>query len=182
MPPPQQPAGNSNQTLLELIFALKGLAQTVEFYHQDLSRKIEEESKARVREIESFRSLVAKNSQNIAVLPITMSDRVETLLKRLSTELEHDSDEVKQAIQAVNTKLSVHLGIAERAISQNESAIVEAAKAEADITGRVEVNDKGDVKVQLNSKVLRKIWYGVVVIATGGGAYGFIEFLKKVFG
>lgn len=188
--PSAQQSGSQNQTLLELIYAMKSLAQQVEFYHQDLSRRLDEEIRARRTDLTRILDLSGKNLQSVSVLPITLSDRVEKLLSRVETEMEHQIAEVKSAIDEVRRVLQEYTRTADRAISQNEmTAAVEAATAKAeakddkdDITGRIELTEKGEVKVLLNPHVLKKIWYGVIVLATGGGAYGFVELVKHLFG
>lgn len=181
MPPATQNV-NQNQTLLELIYAMKSLAQQVEFYHQDLSRRLDEEIRSRQRDLARVLEMSGKNAQSLTVLPITLSDRVEKLLGRLEEEVEGKLDEVTKAIEDVRRSLFEYTRTTDRAISQNEmTAAVEKAREEKeDITGRIELTDKGEVRVRLNSALLKKIWYGVIVIATGGGAYGFVELIKKI--
>jgi hypothetical protein len=48
--------------------------------------------------------------------------------------------------------------------------------------GRIEVNDKGDIKVQVNSATLKKLWYALLVIAAGGGVYGIKQLVSAIFG
>jgi glyceraldehyde-3-phosphate dehydrogenase/erythrose-4-phosphate dehydrogenase len=180
--PPANQSGNQNQTLLELIYAMKSLAQQVEFYHQDLSRRLDEEVRARQRDLSRVLEMSGKNAQTLTVLPITLSDRVEKLLERLEQEMEGKLEGVTRAIDDVRRTLHEYTRTTDRAISQNEmTAAVEKAREDGqDITGRIELTDKGDIRVRLNSAILKKIWYGVVVIATGGGAYGFVELVKKL--
>lgn len=177
-------SGNQNQTLLDLIYALKSLAQQVEFYHQDLSRRLEEEARSRRNDMTRVLELSGKTQQSVSVLPITLSDRVEKLLERQEDKLEDNFERVQTVITETRQALQEYTRTADRAISQNEmTAAVEAAKEHReDITGRIELTDKGEVRVSLNSRVLKKIWYGVLVIATGGGAYGFVELIKRIFG
>lgn len=180
--PPANQSGNQNQTLLELIYAMKSLAQQVEFYHQDLSRRLDEEIRARQRDLARVLELSGKNTQTLTVLPITLSDRVERLLGRLEEEIEGKIDDVTKAIVEVQRALNEYTRTHDRAISQNEmTAAVEKARDEReDITGRIELTDKGEVRVRLNSAILKKLWYCVVIVATGGGAYGFVELVKKL--
>lgn len=182
--PSAQQSGSQNQTLLELIYAMKSLAQQVELYHQDLSRRLDEEIRARRSDLARIIDLSGKNLQSVSVLPITLSDRVEKLLSRVESEMESQIGDVKSAIDEVRRALQEYTRTTDRAISHNEmNAAVEAVKEEReDITGRIELTEKGEVRVLLNSRVLKKIWYGIVVIATGGGAYGFVELVKRLFG
>jgi hypothetical protein len=176
-------SGSQNQTLLDLIYALKSLAQQVEFYHQDLSRRLEEESRSRRSDISRVVEIGSKTQQMVSVLPITLSDRVEKLLERLEHAIDGNFNVIQSAIVETRQALQEYTRATDRALSHNEAT--EAAKPTGDrqdITGRIEVTDKGEVRVLLNSRVLKKIWYVVVVIATGGGAYGFVELVKNVFG
>lgn len=183
MPSNPTASGGQNQTLLELIFALKGLAQTVEFYHKDLSQRLEEEAKARTREMEQLRSIIGKNAQALHVLPITISDRVEKLLDSLETEIDHKLEDVSGAVSEVRQKLWQYMKVTERAISQTDSGQVEMpADEKADITGKIEVTKGGEVKVQINSSLLKKLWLAIVVMAAGGGVYGLKEVLTALLG
>ncbi len=189
---PQQPTqgGGQNQTLLELILALKGLAQTIEFYHQNLSRKLDEEAKARLREIDKLRELIQKNTQAINVAPITFSDRAEKLMNNLRNDINEKLRDVDDAVTEVRNKLEGYSRTAERAISQNEStheaeekaALVQKTDEKADITGRIEVTEGGEVKVQFNSKMLRRIWHAVLIAAAGGGLFGLKEAIQYLLG
>lgn len=189
--PMQTPGGGSNQTLLELILSLKGLAQTVEFFHQDLSRKLDEESKARSREIDRLRDLITKTNQAINVLPITFSDRAEKIINKVGLDIGEKLRDVEDAITEVRRSLEGYSRTAERAISQNEmteelenkleQAAAHKTDEKADITGRIEVNEAGDVKVQINSKILKKLLYVLYVLAAGGGVYGLKEALTAIF-
>lgn len=184
MPPHPTASAGQNQTLLELIFALKGLAQTVEFYHKDLSQRLDEEAKARTRELEQLRVILGKNNQVLNVLPITISDRVEKLLDTLETEIDHKLEDVSGAVSEVRQKLWQYMKVTERAISQTESSgeVEPVVDEKADITGKIEVTKAGDVKMQFNSKLLKKMWYAMIVLAAGGGVYGIKEALSSLFG
>jgi hypothetical protein len=179
-------SGNQNQTLLDLIYALKSLAQQVEFYHQDLSRRLDEEVRVRRSDFARVLDLSGKNLQSVSVLPITVSDRVERLISRLEDALNGKFEDVKSAIDETRHTLQDYTRTTDRAISHNEmTSAVEAAKSHKDhedITGRVELTEKGEIRVLLNSALLKRIWVVVVVIATGGGAYGFVELIKKLIG
>lgn len=180
--PSAQQSGSQNQTLLELIYAMKSLAQQVEFYHQDLSRRLDEEVRSRRTDLARILDLSGKNLQSVSVLPITLSDRVEKLLSRVEAEMENKIGDVRSAIDEVRRALQEYARTTDRAISHNEATVNVAREEKEDITGRIELTEKGEVRVLLNSRVLKKIWYGVVIIATGGGAYGFVELVKRIFG
>lgn len=182
--PPAQQSGNQNQTLLELIYAMKSLAQQVEFYHQDISRRLDEEVRARRSDLVRMLDLSSTNLQALSTLPVTMSDRVEKLLSRVETEMESKIGDVKAAIEEVRRALQEYTRTVDRATSHNEITPVPVAEStkndRGDITGKIEVTESGDVRVSLNSRVLRKLWYVVVVVATGGGTYWFVELIRRI--
>ena len=176
---PQTPNGSSQQTLLELIYALKGLAQTVELYHESISHKLDEHSQDRHVEIERLRDLISKNNQATTVLPITVSDRVEKLVAKLEVNLDKRFDgifeETLEVLGEVRTKLAVYeksVDRVERAITDNEETAVRHVDEEREVTGRIEVTDDGDVTVTLNTELLSKIWkyakYGIALLGAGG--------------
>lgn len=177
------PGGGQNQTLLELIFALKGLAQTVEYYHKDLSQRLEEEGKSRIRELAQIQKIIDKNNQALSVLPITISDRVEKLLGNVDQKIAAEFEDINKAVSEVRQKLWKYMKVTERAISQTgEENSPEPIDEKAEITGKMEMTKDGNVRVELHSKVIKKIWYGIIVLAAGGGAYGLKETLMSVFG
>jgi hypothetical protein len=185
MPQTPTPGGGQNQTLLELIYSLKGLAQTVEFLHQDLSRKLDDESKARARELDRFRELIGKNTQALAVLPITFSDRVEKFVGKVEEDVSQELENVRKAIERVTDKLEGYSRTAERAISQNEATAaveaIEQAHEHGDVTGRLEVTKEGGLRMEINSTWLKKFWYVLLVLAAGGGVFGIKEVIKALF-
>lgn len=179
MPTTPTPGGGPNQTLLELIFALRGLAETVEFYHKDLSQRLDEEAKNRSRELDQLRAIVAKNGQSMHVLPITMSNRVEKLLGELTTDLDHRFEDLSGAVSEVRQKLWQYMKVTERAISQADGSVEEVRDDKSDITGKVELMENGHIKVLLHSKLVKRIGQGILLLATAGGAYGLGDLLKN---
>lgn len=177
-------SGSQNQTLLELIYAMKSLAQQVEFYHQDLSRRIDEEVRSHRNDIARIIDLNNNNFQTLSVLPVTLSDRVEKLLSRVESEMESQIKEVRTAVEEVQRALQEHARSTNLPTTHNSGTVPTPTLQDnkRDVTGRFEVTDAGDVRVSLNNKALKKIWYGVVVVAGGGGAYGFVELIKRWIG
>ncbi len=176
-------SGGQSQTLLELIFALKGLAQTVEFYHKDLSQRLEEEGRARTRELGQLQKVIEKNQQALSVLPITISDRVEKLFEGVDERLTIELKEVQEAVMEVRQRLWKYMKVTERAISQTgEEGAPDPVDEKAEITGKMEVTEDGSVRVLLNSKLLKNIWRGILVLAAGGGAFGLKELIQSMIG
>lgn len=177
-----------NQTLLELIYALKGLAQTVEFYHQDLARQLEEASKDRQRELDRIRDIVAKNAQAMAVLPITLSDRVEKLVGRLENDVDEKLDNVfrdlKTSVNEVRAKLDEFIKDKDYPHAPQNVDIIASGPVQAasdDVTGKFELTKSGQIKVALHSSTLKKIWYVLLAAAGGGGLYGVWQAIQSMF-
>ena len=182
--PPTSPG--QNQTLLELIYALRGLAQTVELYHNDLAEKIEEEANQRARELERLRDIIGRNGQSLSVLPITLSDRVEKLITRVEDTLDKKFDDVQEVISDVKTKLALFEKSSERverAITNNDGTVEEEM---GEVTGRIEIMDGGEVKVTVSSAMFGKLWgwgkWAVMALAAGGGIHGLIQLIKGLSG
>lgn len=180
---PQSPPSGQNQTLLELIYAIKGLAQTVEFYHQDLLRQLEEAAKDRQKELDRIRDAVAKNGQSLAVLPITLSDRVEKLIDRLEDSVDDKLDdgwaEIKSGLVEVRNRL-LEYG---KAISSDSNGIVVESESpeREDVTGKIEVTEAGELRMAFSSGALKKIKYIIISLSTIGGGYGLWEVIKALF-
>jgi hypothetical protein len=181
MPNPSTSPGQ-NQTLLELIYALRGLAQTVELYHSDLAKKIEEEAEQRARELERLKDLMGRNGQAVSVLPITISDRVEKLITRVEDSIDKKFDGVQEVISDVKTKLALFEKSSERverAITDNEGTVEERHHEE--FTGRIELSGD-EVKVTISSEMFARIWawgkWALLALAAGGGVHGLLELIK----
>jgi len=172
--------GGPNQTLLELILALKGLAQTFDIAHANLRSFLEAESKANSKEIDRLQNLVAKNNQSMSVLPITISDRVEKLIDRLEGDIDDKVEamlrEILIAITQVQDKFVNYIQ------SKGEAVPEELLEGPKSITGRVEVHRDGTVGIEFRAEWAKKMiqglkWASVGAALTGGG-YGFLEFLR----
>jgi hypothetical protein len=159
MPQVHQSQSSPNQTLIELIYALKSLAQQVELYHDDLLRRLDDEVNSRRHDSATF------------------AGRSERMLERLEAVLDSRIGGVTKVIDEVRRVLDGHVRASEVAMNK-----VEAIDDRGDVTGRIEVTDKGDIRVLMNSTVLRKIWYGLIAIATSGGVYGAVKAVQSIFG
>lgn len=180
---PPTPGGGQNQTLLELIYSLKGLAQTVEFLHADLSRKLDEESAARKAEVTRLVDGLDKQNQALTTLPIIFSDRVERLISGIRQDINEKLRDVDDAVTQVRNRLEDYSRTTERAISQHDDGVVqEEIREKAEVTGRIELTESGEVRVSLNSKLMRKMWYVLLFLAAGGGIYGLKQLLHVIFG
>lgn len=155
MPQSQVPNGGNNQTLLELIYSLKGLAQTVELFHQDLLRRLDDESRNRVRDLE----------------PIERSlDKLEVDINNIRDTLRDHSIAINRAITQIETTAD----IVEDSISVTSTTTTESVK------GRVEVTKDGRVKFEVNKDWARKLVYILIAVGTGGGIYGIKELIQNL--
>lgn len=151
-----QPAnGGHSQTLLELIYSLKGLAQTVEIFHQDLLRRLEDESRNRSRDLE----------------PVERSlDKLETAINNIRDTLRDHSITINRAL----TKIENTADIVEDSISVTSTTTTESVK------GRVEVTKDGRVKLEVNKDWARRLLYILVAVGTGGSIYGIKELIQSL--
>lgn len=179
------PSGQ-NQTLLELIYALKGLAQALEYMHSDVRRMIEDENRDRTKDLEKLSELCQRNAQALAVLPITISDRVEKLVDKMQGGVDRKFDGVlegvKMTVGAVQDRL---IRYAEQVGDKGAKEAVPLLRpAEDDYTGKIEISKTGELK--LAGKVpIRKIigiakWAGIA-LASVGGVTGLVKLFVDYF-
>lgn len=181
---PQAPGGPpQNQSLLELIYAIKGLAQTIDFMHTDLRHRIEAEARDNNKELDKIADLVGRNGQGLSVLPITVSDRIEKMLNALREANEKKIDglieEVRSIVDDLHIRLNRQVQIRRASsLSDVSDGVVEASAQEEisvrrEITGRIEVHQDGSVNVTLSGKAFA--WFSkwgkriAIALATGGG-------------
>ncbi len=183
---PTPSTGGQNQTLLELIFALKGLAQALEYMHSDVRRLLQDEGRDRSQDMEKLAEICNKNAQALAVLPITISDRVEKLLDKQSAgvdkKIDGVLDGVKVGLGAVQDRL---IRYAEQVGDKdNKQAIPLLRPPEDDRTGSFEILKDGDVKIGARLP-MKKIWmvlkWGGLALASVGGVTGLIKLFVDYF-
>lgn len=172
--------GGQSQTLIELILALKGLAQTFDLAHGNLKTLIENEAKANARELDRIRDMLGKNSQSLSILPITISDRVEKLLGNLEKDIDEKVEsmirEVTVSVTQVQEKLVQYIQAKGEPVPES---LLEGPK---EITGRIEVRRDGTVNVHLKTEWAKKVVMGLKWGAVGSAAYGAIELIRNFVG
>jgi hypothetical protein len=174
------PGGGPNQTLIELILAIKGLAQTFELAHASLKNIIESDTKTTARELDRIRDMLSKNNQALSVLPITVSDRVEKLVNNLEKDLD---EKIEAAIREITISVNqVHTTFVQYIKAKGESVPEELLEGPRQITGRVEVRRDGTVDVRLQTVWVQRLVMGLKISAVGAGGYGVIEILRQAFG
>lgn len=173
------PGGGPNQTLIELILALKGLAQTFDIAHGSLRSLIETEHKANAREFDRIRDLIAKNNQSLSVLPITISDRVERLVDNLEKDID---DKVAVLLREINVSVSqVQEKFVHYIQAKGEAVPQELLEGPKEVTGRVELRRDGTMDVRLQTAWIGR---GITVLkwgTVGSATYGFWELLRNFF-
>jgi len=173
------PGGGPNQTLIELILALKGLAQTFDIAHSSLRSLIETEHKSNAREFDRIRDLIAKNNQSLSVLPITISDRVERLVDNLEKDID---DKVAVLLREINISVSqVQEKFVHYIQAKGEAVPQELLEGPKEVTGRVELRRDGTMDVRLQTAWITR---GVTILkwgTVGSAGYGIFEILRNFF-
>ena len=174
------PGGGPNQTLIELILAIKGLAQTVDLGFGNLKTILEADARSNAREIDRIRDMIAKNNQSLSVLPITLSDRVEKLLGHLEKDLDENVRamvrEVLVSINQVQDKFVQYIQ------AKGEPVPEELLEGPKQITGRIELRRDGTMDVRIQTAWAQRLIAGAKWGTVGGAAYGFIELLRYFLG
>ena len=182
MTPPEN--GSQNQSLLELIYAIKNLASNLEHMHTDVKRSIENESRERRECLERLNTQLQTNQQAIASIPVLVADRVEAdMAKRVDSIL----DETRRALDDMRMKLWVHLG-APRSQEASGSGMTSLPpplpplppKSEH-VTGQFTLMDNGNVKLEGNAESAKKV-YRIIKIIIGAvlGGTGTVGLAKFV--
>lgn len=161
--------------MLELIYAVKGLATNVEVMHQDLRRFVEEESYARDKELDKIKEIVSKNHQILNILPISTADRLDKLIdKKVDGVLE----DVRTSLHDVRQKLLFYTRTKD-AIGAIPAAVADPMD---DITGSFQIK-KDEVHLRFKTDALAKFWsvfkWVAAALAAGGGGWAIIKNLLK---
>lgn len=194
MPQSQQFTGQ-NQSLIELIVAIKGMAQTLEYMHSDLRRMLEDDSRDRDRDIEQLKELLGKNQQTLTVMPMAISDRVEVIISKLSQRIEDTADnKVSTAIEDVRASLcdvsnKLRQYTTERQLESDMKVKIELAAQSLppDVSGKIEIKNDGQVELRgrFQGSTLAKVYRVCRVIVIGliylGSAVGFTKVIFDLF-
>ncbi len=185
-PPTRAGTQNQSQSTLELIYAIKGLAQALESMHSDLVRRLEEEGRERDRDIERLSADIEDIQRVVGSLPVTTADRIEATINR---KVDGVLDDTRRALDDVRMKLWLHLG-APRGPDASGSGmtIKEGVPVPADnVTGRLTLLDDGNMKLEgkVNAAKLAKIaviakWV-FISIAGAGGLAGIIKLIVDYY-
>lgn len=190
---PPLPPG-PNQTALELIFAIKGLAQAVEFMHSDLRRLLESEGRDRDHELERLRDLLAAHKEAVSNLPNAIVDKFEKVVDKLEEQVDERVDgvldDVRKSLNEVRQKLWYYLKDKEKQQVQEETtnAVVRAiTENERDVTGKIEISKQGELRLQakfdwksLKSLIMVGKWAGLGVAGLGGITW-LVNFIRHLF-
>jgi hypothetical protein len=174
------PGGGPNQTLIELILALKGLAQTFDLAHGNLKNLIEADAKATARELDRIRDMIAKNNQAISVLPITVSDRVERLVNNLEKDIDDKVEathrEITSSINQIHEKFVLYIK------AKGEPVPEELLEGPKQVTGRVQVTRDGTLDVRLQTAWIQRLIIAAKWGTVGSATFGLYEFAKMLLG
>lgn len=176
--------GDENSRILELIYAIRGLAQALEDMHQDIRRTLEGESKDREKAFERFQDLLQKNSQALAAIPVLTSDRLEGIIqKRVDAVL----DETRRTLDDVRMKLWMVVGAPKGPEASGSGMTVREGipvPIEERVSGRVEIHKDGEIKFSggFNAKRIATLWlvgkWILLALAAGGGIAGLTKLLQ----
>lgn len=190
-----------NQNMIELIMAIKGLAQAVEFMHSDLVHRIEEAGRDRNEETKELRELLTSNSKDIAATPVAVTDRLQVIIDRLESNIDDRVDgvldDVRVSLNGVRQKLWFYLKEKEKdkekserdeMIEDTKSAVVRAiTENEKTQTGKIELSKDGDIRLEakFNWKSLLKLvhflkWGGIGAAGLGAIKY-FVDWIRSFF-
>jgi hypothetical protein len=162
--------GTQNETL-ELIYAVKSLAQTVQSLHQDLRRLIEDEGRENFQQVERNLTATIDISRQLAILPILIGEKVEKSCRECANSgmvrIQQDLRDLRDSRRTVAP-----------------GAIPSEVQSEHEITGKIEVNKGGQVKVLFNSasatRAFTIVKWMIVTAAAGGGLTELIKWIKTL--
>jgi hypothetical protein len=183
--PPPRP-GAPNQSTLELIYAIKGLAQALEQMHSDLVHRLEAEGRDRDRDIERISADIQDIQRVIGALPVATADRIEATINR---KVDGVLDDTRRVLDDVRMKLWMHLGAPRGAdASGSGMTIKDGMPAPAEnVTGRLTLMDDGHMKVEGKVNAL-KVAKAVAIakwifisIASVGGLAGIIKIIVDYY-
>lgn len=164
---PTTPEGRS--TMVELIYAIRALAQTVELYHSDLRHLLEEASRSRSREADLIKDAISENRRSLESLPFELANR-------------RVDDDVRHALDDVILKLQAHMEQA-RGAAAMEGAPLLAAPTHAEeeqASARIQFTKSGMLQVALNAGWAKKVILIVKIVVIALSAGGGVAFIKKL--
>ncbi len=185
---PTPSSGGQNQTILELIYAVKGLAQALEYMHSDVRRLLQDESRDRSQDVEKLTDIMNQNAQALAVLPVTISDRIERLMDKMEghVEVKVDNvlDSVKSGLGVVHDRLIRMAEVQGSDKTTSKEAIPLLRAPEDDYTGKFELSKHGELKVAGKIPIM-KLWtivkWAGLALASVGGLTGLIKLFVDYF-
>ena len=174
-----------HQTLLDLIYSVRGLAQTVEFMHSDLRRLLEEGNRGRDHAVERLRELVEHNT---ALLPIAISDRLEVPVRRLESGIDEKMDvllgDILKSLNEVRSKLWDYIQTKEKEASASKTDSAVPVPTAHEVTGKIEIRKDGQVNLSFHTEWVKKVItvgkYIILFLAVGGGIAGIIQAIRSI--
>jgi hypothetical protein len=176
-----------SQTVLELIFAIKSLAQTLEAMQEELKSLHEEDSRLSEKRHEKLMETLQANSLTLNRLPVDTADRTEQVL---TNQVRTMLDETRRALDDVRMKLWMAVGTPRGPEASGSGMTVKDGVPvpikEPDVTGQVTL--LGDGKVQVQGKIdgakVMKLWkiakWTIASLAAAGGVAGIVRAILAI--
>jgi hypothetical protein len=176
-----------SQTVLELIYAIKSLAQTLEDMQEELRSLHDEDARVSEKRHEKLLELLQNNAITLNRLPIDAADRTEMVLsKQVHTML----DETRRALDDVRMKLWLAVGTPRGPDASGSGMTVKdgvpVPLKEPDVTGQVTLLGDGKMKVEgkFDAAKIMKFWavakWVVASLAAAGGVAGIVRAILAI--
>ncbi len=117
------------QVTLEMIYAVKTLAENLDVMHRDLRQVLEEDARARDREIDRIKEIVTDSAEVMKILPIQTADRLDRLIDR---KVDGVLTDARQSLEQLRLKLSFYMSTREG--QQGALSALTDKESSADIT------------------------------------------------
>jgi len=202
MPMPTPPE-RQQEPLLEVMYVLRTIMQSLDTVHQDLRRVMEEEGRARDHELDKIRDLITKNEISLATLPGEISNKlnrqVEKKVDDVLDMVRRNLDDMRQALWTIRQYRQSEAQTPQHGIQIIQQTTTPgqgvpilnpallpppggAPVVETDVTAGLQLKKDGNVHFTITPKVITVAkWVGGTLVAAGSSV-GFVEFIKKLFG
>lgn len=167
--PASPPSSPEQLAMLEMIYAVRTLAENLDVMHRDLRSVIEADTKARDREIDRIKEIVQDSAQLLQVLPIQTADRLDRLIDR---KVDGVLSDARHSLEELRTKLTIYMSTRQGqealpAMDHDEDPTVN----EAPIPPR---SRRETVRTFFRARKTEQVWsvvrwFAAAIAITGGG-------------
>jgi len=175
------------KTVLDLIYAIKTLSQTLEMMHEDLRGLHDESVRTNEQRYEKLRDLIQQNALALNRLPVDTADRTDQVI---SKQVHSILDESRRAIDEVRMKLWMAVG-APRGPEASGSGMtikdgVPVLLKDVGVTGQVTLLTDGNMKVEgkFDATKVAVFWkiakWSIAGLAAAGGVAGIVKVVLAV--